>query len=83
MPEYLHNLTTLALVFTIFVVSNLIYHESGLLAVTVMGLALANQRRVDIRHVIEFKESLQVRIRLKHHRCYSCFAYGSSCSEGT
>lgn len=21
------------------------------------------------------------RIRLKHHRCYSCFAYGASCSE--
>ncbi len=29
------------------------------------------------------RESMQVRIRLKHHRCYSCFAYGSSCSEGT
>jgi sulfatase maturation enzyme AslB (radical SAM superfamily) len=28
------------------------------------------------------RESMQVRIRLKHHRCYSCFAYGSSCSEG-
>lgn len=26
------------------------------------------------------KESLQVRVRLKHHRCYSCFAFGSSCS---
>ncbi|MDA0990502.1 MAG: radical SAM protein [Verrucomicrobia bacterium] len=29
------------------------------------------------------RESLQVRIRFKHHRCYSCFAYGSSCSEGS
>lgn len=28
-------------------------------------------------------ESLDVRIRLKHHRCYSCFAWGSSCSERT
>jgi pyruvate-formate lyase-activating enzyme len=28
-------------------------------------------------------ESLDVRIRLKHHRCYSCFGCGSSCSEGT
>ena len=28
------------------------------------------------------RESLAVRIRFKHHRCYSCFAYGSSCSEG-
>jgi sulfatase maturation enzyme AslB (radical SAM superfamily) len=29
------------------------------------------------------RESLGVRVRLKHHRCYSCFACGSSCSEGT
>ena len=29
------------------------------------------------------RESLDVRIRLKHHRCYSCFAYGSTCSGGT
>ena len=28
-------------------------------------------------------ESLDVRVRLKHHRCYSCFACGSSCSEET
>ncbi len=28
------------------------------------------------------KESLRVRVRLKHHRCYSCFAYGSTCSGG-
>jgi len=26
-------------------------------------------------------ESLGKRIMLHHHRCYSCFAYGSSCSE--
>lgn len=26
-------------------------------------------------------ESLRERILLHHHRCYSCFAYGSSCSE--
>ena len=25
--------------------------------------------------------SLQERVMLKHHRCYSCFAFGSSCSE--
>ncbi|MCW8885710.1 MAG: radical SAM protein [Motiliproteus sp.] len=28
------------------------------------------------------RESLQHRISMKHHRCYSCFAYGASCSEG-
>ena len=27
------------------------------------------------------KESMPVRIMLKHHRCYSCFAQGASCSE--
>lgn len=27
-------------------------------------------------------ESMDETIRLKHHRCYSCFAYGASCSEG-
>lgn len=26
-------------------------------------------------------DSLQQRISMKHHRCYSCFAYGASCSE--
>ncbi|MFQ5537977.1 MAG: radical SAM protein [Gemmatimonadota bacterium] len=26
-------------------------------------------------------ESLRPRIRLKHHRCYACFAFGASCSE--
>ena len=34
--------------------------ESGLLAVTVMGLLLANQRAVSIKHIVEFKESLTV-----------------------
>jgi len=27
------------------------------------------------------RESLEHRISMKHHRCYSCFAYGASCSE--
>ncbi|MEH6823409.1 MAG: radical SAM protein [Motiliproteus sp.] len=26
-------------------------------------------------------EAMQQRISMKHHRCYSCFAFGSSCSE--
>jgi len=26
-------------------------------------------------------ESLQVPVSMKHHRCYSCFRYGASCSE--
>ena len=27
------------------------------------------------------KESMNQRISMKHHRCYSCFAFGASCSE--
>ncbi len=27
------------------------------------------------------KESMAARVMLGHHRCYSCFAYGASCSE--
>jgi len=34
--------------------------ESGLLTVTVMGVALANQRYVSIHHIVEFKETLRV-----------------------
>lgn len=26
-------------------------------------------------------EAMPTRVMLKHHRCYSCFAYGASCSE--
>ncbi|OVE76362.1 radical SAM protein [bacterium F11] len=27
------------------------------------------------------KRSMEYSVRLKHHRCFSCFAYGASCSE--
>ncbi|WP_421863422.1 radical SAM protein [Motiliproteus sp.] len=27
-------------------------------------------------------EAMEHRISMRHHRCYSCFAFGSSCSEG-
>jgi hypothetical protein len=27
------------------------------------------------------RNALQQRVTLQHHRCYTCFAYGSSCSE--
>ncbi len=27
-------------------------------------------------------QAITERVRLKHHRCYSCFAFGASCSEG-
>ncbi|KRW59617.1 cation:proton antiporter [Pseudomonas sp. TTU2014-080ASC] len=60
LPEYLHNLAALAAVLGIFIGSNQIMHESGLLAVTLMGMWLANMRGVDVQHILHFKENLSV-----------------------
>jgi NhaP-type Na+/H+ or K+/H+ antiporter len=43
-----------------FTLSNHFQHESGLLATTLMGVILANQSQVDVRHVLAFKENLVV-----------------------
>lgn len=59
-PDFLHNPVTLMMVVSVFEASNLFQQESGLFAVTVMGVALANQRDVHVKHIIEFKENLRV-----------------------
>ncbi len=59
-PDYLLNPITLAMVFCVFVASNLIQAESGLFATTLMGITLANQKKVTVKHIIEFKENLRV-----------------------
>lgn len=59
-PWYLRNVVTLAVLFTAFTASNTIAHEAGLLAVTVMGVMLANTRDLDMDDVLNFKESLTV-----------------------
>jgi NhaP-type Na+/H+ or K+/H+ antiporter len=59
-PDYLQNPFAIMLVLGDFTLSNSLQHESGLLSVTVMGIYLANQRHVDIHHIIEFKETLRV-----------------------
>lgn len=60
LPDFLHSVVSLALVVTAFTVSNWLQTDSGLLAVTVMGIVLANQKTVSIRHIMEFKENLRV-----------------------
>ncbi|MEH6543905.1 MAG: sodium:proton antiporter [Porticoccaceae bacterium] len=62
MPEFLHSVVTLAAVVGVFAISNQLAHESGLLAVTVMGVWLANTKGVDISDILSFKESLSVLI---------------------
>lgn len=59
-PDTLYNPVSLMLMFGAFTIANVLQEESGLLAVTVMGIVLANQKRVSVRHVVEFKETLTV-----------------------
>jgi len=59
-PDYLQSTVTLAVVLAVFSLADLVLSESGLLAVTVMGSALASQKVVTVRHIIEFKENLRV-----------------------
>ncbi len=60
LPDYLHNLAVLATVLGVFIASNAVMHESGLLAVTLMGMWLANMKGVDVRQILHFKENLSV-----------------------
>ena len=57
-PEYLQNYGTLAAVLLAFAGSNAIAHESGLLTVTIMGIALGNMRGVHVDDILDFKEHL-------------------------
>ena len=58
-PDSLHNPFSLMVLVAVFSISNVIQSESGLLTATVMGMALANQKSVDIRHIVEFKKNLR------------------------
>ena len=60
LPEYLHNVATLSLVWGLFALSNTLQHESGLVTVTVMGIWLANMKGVDVDEILDFKESLSI-----------------------
>lgn len=59
-PDHLQNNVALLLAVGSFVLSNILHPEAGLLTVTVMGFALANQKWVSIQHIVEFKENLTV-----------------------
>jgi NhaP-type Na+/H+ or K+/H+ antiporter len=60
LPEYLHNVATLTLVFASFALANQLSEESGLLTVTVMGIWLANMKNVPVEDILDFKESLSI-----------------------
>lgn len=58
-PDQLHNVMTLATVLVVFAIADEFQPEAGLVAVTVMGVALASQQRVSVEHVLEFNETLR------------------------
>ncbi|MBN2732641.1 MAG: sodium:proton antiporter [Balneolaceae bacterium] len=60
LPDFLQNPVNLMIVVLVFGISDMLQHESGLWATTVMGIALANQKSARIHHIVEFKENLRV-----------------------
>ncbi len=60
LPDFLHNPVTLMVLILVFSLSNHFQDESGLLAVTLMGIFMANQKSVPIKHILEFKENLRL-----------------------
>lgn len=57
-PDFLRNYAGLAAALAVFAAAETVRGESGLLAVTVMGVWLANMRQVELQDVLSFKESL-------------------------
>ena len=57
-PEYLQNYAALVAVLGVFALSNAVAHESGLLAVTVMGMYLGNRPELHMDDILDFKEHL-------------------------
>ena len=57
-PEYLQNYAALVAVLGVFAISNAVAHESGLLAVTVMGMYLGNRPELHMDDILDFKEHL-------------------------
>ena len=59
-PHYLLNVVSLSAVLLVFVSSEMFAHESGLLAVVVMGMVLGNGKLANLKELLYFKESLSV-----------------------
>lgn len=59
-PHYLMNVVSLSVVLLVFVMSDIFAHESGLLAVVVMGMVMGNTDLPNIKELLYFKESLSI-----------------------
>lgn len=59
-PDHLENAVAFVVVLGALAAANELVHEAGLVATTIMGVALASQRRARIRDIAEFHESIAV-----------------------
>lgn len=59
-PDGLENVVTLSLALVLYQVSDALYHESGIAAVTVAGMVVGNVRTRALDELREFKEQLTV-----------------------
>ena len=59
-PHYLLNVAALSAVLLVFVMSDVFAHESGLLAVVVMGMVMGNTDLPNLKELLYFKESLSI-----------------------
>jgi NhaP-type Na+/H+ or K+/H+ antiporter len=59
-PHYLLNVVSLSVVLLVYIESDVFAHESGLLAVVIMGLVMGNLNLPNIKELLYFKESLSV-----------------------
>jgi len=60
LPAFLQNAVVVPFALVVFALANRVQAESGLLAVTVMGIALASQKRVDMEQSLEFTEHARI-----------------------
>jgi NhaP-type Na+/H+ or K+/H+ antiporter len=58
LPDYLQIPVVLSTVIGVFFLSDLIQADAGLFTVVIMGVVMANQRRVNVEHILDFKETL-------------------------
>lgn len=62
LPHFLLKITVLAVVVGVYTLCDIVQPESGLLAVTIMGIVLANTKGIYLDELLDFKESLSILI---------------------
>lgn len=59
-PEYLKSASLLSFVTIFYILCNEILHESGLIAVTVLGITMANMSMTSLEEIKKFKETMSL-----------------------